>query len=66
MPKNVWTEKRLSALQLEAVVLACQTFERLLPTGERRGFFLGDGAGVGKGFFIEFENFNNLNIQLIT
>ncbi|KAH8410036.1 hypothetical protein KR009_004503 [Drosophila setifemur] len=39
----------LSALQLEAVVYACQAHEQILPGGERAGFLLGDGAGVGKG-----------------
>lgn len=28
---------------------ACQRHNRMLPTGERAGFFIGDGAGVGKG-----------------
>jgi hypothetical protein len=39
----------LSALQLEAVVYACQRHETRLPDGSKAGFFLGDGAGVGKG-----------------
>ncbi|KAL6767860.1 hypothetical protein ACKKBF_B36890 [Auxenochlorella protothecoides x Auxenochlorella symbiontica] len=39
----------LSALQLESVVYACQRHEQLLPDGSRCGFFIGDGAGVGKG-----------------
>ncbi|XP_017068055.2 protein strawberry notch homolog 1 [Drosophila eugracilis] len=39
----------LSALQLEAVVYACQAHEQILPSGDRAGFLLGDGAGVGKG-----------------
>ena len=42
-------ENRLSALQLEAVVYACQRHEQWLPSGARGGFFIGDGAGVGKG-----------------
>lgn len=42
-------EKRLSALQLEAIVYACQRHEQWLPGRIRAGFFLGDGAGVGKG-----------------
>lgn len=42
-------ESRLSALQLEAVVYACQRHEQRLPSGARGGFFIGDGAGVGKG-----------------
>lgn len=40
---------RLSSAQLEAVLYACMRFQRRLPGGERGGFFLGDGAGVGKG-----------------
>ena len=39
----------LSALQLESIVYACQRHQRLLPDGQRAGFFIGDGAGVGKG-----------------
>lgn len=39
----------LSALQLESIVYACQRHERTLPDGQRAGFFIGDGAGVGKG-----------------
>ena len=39
----------LSRLQLETVSYACQRHETKLPTGERAGFFLGDGVGLGKG-----------------
>ncbi|XP_073076807.1 protein strawberry notch homolog 2 isoform X5 [Manis javanica] len=39
----------LSALQLEAITYACQRHEVLLPSGQRAGFLIGDGAGVGKG-----------------
>ena len=39
----------LSALQLEGVLYACQRHLTLLPGGSRAGFFIGDGAGVGKG-----------------
>lgn len=39
----------LSDAQLEAVVYAGQTFQEIRPNGERRGFFIGDGTGVGKG-----------------
>ena len=42
-------QHRLSALQLEAVVYACQRHEHRLGNGARGGFFIGDGAGVGKG-----------------
>ena len=39
----------LSRLQLETVAYACQRHEAFLPSGERAGFFLGDGVGLGKG-----------------
>ncbi|KAL1537165.1 udp-glycosyltransferase [Salvia divinorum] len=41
--------KALSCLQIETLVYACQRHLQHLPDGERAGFFLGDGAGVGKG-----------------
>ncbi len=34
---------------MEGVTFACQAHLRILPDGRRAGFFLGDGAGVGKG-----------------
>lgn len=39
----------LSCLQLEAVTYACQRHEQFLDGGQRAGFLLGDGAGMGKG-----------------
>uniref|UniRef100_A0A672K2K1 Protein strawberry notch homolog 2 n=1 Tax=Sinocyclocheilus grahami TaxID=75366 RepID=A0A672K2K1_SINGR len=39
----------LSALQLEAIIYACQQHEVILQNGQRAGFLIGDGAGVGKG-----------------
>lgn len=38
----------LSTLQFETLVYACQRFQHFLPNGERAGFFVGDGPGVGK------------------
>lgn len=49
LPKKVVSEGLLSDAQLESVVYAGQAHEQFLPGGERRGFFLGDGPGVGKG-----------------
>eukprot|EP00208_Stichococcus_sp_RCC1054_P000099 CAMPEP_0206143488 /NCGR_PEP_ID=MMETSP1473-20131121/20743_1 /ASSEMBLY_ACC=CAM_ASM_001109 /TAXON_ID=1461547 /ORGANISM="Stichococcus sp, Strain RCC1054" /LENGTH=921 /DNA_ID=CAMNT_0053538919 /DNA_START=201 /DNA_END=2963 /DNA_ORIENTATION=+ len=40
---------RLSQLQLEGVLYASTKHLQILPSGERAGFFIGDGAGVGKG-----------------
>ncbi len=49
LPKAVIEKGLLSDAQLESVVYAGQAHSQLLPNGERRGFFLGDGPGVGKG-----------------
>lgn len=40
---------RLSDVQLESIVRAGQSHSEVLPNGERKGFFIGDGTGVGKG-----------------
>uniref|UniRef100_A0A914W791 Uncharacterized protein n=1 Tax=Plectus sambesii TaxID=2011161 RepID=A0A914W791_9BILA len=50
----------ISALQLEAVIYGCQMHEARLPSGERTGYLIGDGAGVGKGRTVAciiFENY---------
>ena len=47
MPSAVIEANKLSSVQLEAVVYACQAHETFLPNKERRGFLIGDGAGVG-------------------
>ncbi|KAK4285614.1 hypothetical protein QN277_002290 [Acacia crassicarpa] len=39
----------LSCLQIETLVYACQRHLQHLPNSARAGFFIGDGAGVGKG-----------------
>ena len=49
LPAEVIKDGLLSDAQLEAVVYAGQAHEQLLPNGQRRGFFIGDGTGVGKG-----------------
>lgn len=50
LPPGTIANGRLSALQLEGVTFASQRHcGRRLPSGERPGFFLGDGTGVGKG-----------------
>ncbi|XP_004509999.1 protein FORGETTER 1-like isoform X1 [Cicer arietinum] len=46
---NLESSKALSCLQIETVVYACQRHLQHLPSGVRAGFFIGDGAGVGKG-----------------
>lgn len=60
LPKDVIEEGRLSGAQLEPIVYAGQAHEQLLPDGSRRGFFDGDGTGVGKGREIAGIIFDNL------
>lgn len=43
------SSKALSCLQIETIVYASQRHLQHLPDGTRAGFFVGDGAGVGKG-----------------
>ncbi|XP_046385917.1 protein strawberry notch [Ischnura elegans] len=60
LPEEVINSGSLSALQLEAVVYASQQHEHFLPDGNRAGFLIGDGAGVGKGRTISgiiYENY---------
>ena len=60
LPEETIEEGKLSALQLESITYACQQHEQFLPNGDRAGFLIGDGAGVGKGRTIAgliFENF---------
>ncbi|XP_010670017.2 protein FORGETTER 1 [Beta vulgaris subsp. vulgaris] len=47
--EEIVQSKMLSCLQLETLVYASQRHMQHLPNGERAGFFVGDGAGVGKG-----------------
>ena len=51
IPAATIEDGTLSSLQLEGVILACQRHLTILPTTppSRAAFFLGDGAGVGKG-----------------
>jgi len=51
LPAELISSGKLSSLQLEAVGLCCQRHLVVMPTTPptRSGFFLGDGAGVGKG-----------------
>ncbi|XP_040273504.1 protein strawberry notch homolog 2 isoform X2 [Bufo bufo] len=60
LPSSIVEKALLSALQLEAIVYACQQHEVVLPGGQRAGFLIGDGAGVGKGRTVSgiiLENF---------
>eukprot|EP00731_Ephydatia_muelleri_P029060 Em0020g704a len=49
LPEELLLSGKLSSLQLEGILYACQRHLTILPDGSRGGFFIGDGAGVGKG-----------------
>lgn len=49
IPATVIKKGWLSDAQLEAVAYAGQAFSEVNEDGTRRGFFIGDGTGVGKG-----------------
>jgi hypothetical protein len=54
IPAKVIEQGKLSLAQLEPVVYAGQAHSKMLPAAEgetpkRRGYFIGDGTGVGKG-----------------
>uniref|UniRef100_A0A8C9Z2S3 Protein strawberry notch homolog 2 n=1 Tax=Sander lucioperca TaxID=283035 RepID=A0A8C9Z2S3_SANLU len=49
IPEATINRGLLSALQLEAIIYACQQHEVILQNNQRAGFLIGDGAGVGKG-----------------
>ncbi|XP_059196618.1 si:ch73-63e15.2 isoform X2 [Centropristis striata] len=49
IPDSTINSGLLSALQLEAIIYACQQHEVILQNHQRAGFLIGDGAGVGKG-----------------
>src|SRR5690606_5976759 len=52
LPQELIESGMPSDAQLEAVVYAGQAHSEILPDGQRRGFFIGDGTGVGKGLTI--------------
>ena len=49
LPEKVIRDGLLSLAQLESIVYAGQAHAQRLPNGSRKGFFIGDGTGVGKG-----------------
>ena len=49
LPKEPIKSGALSSAQLDPIIGAGQAHSEILPNGERRGYFIGDGAGVGKG-----------------
>ena len=48
-PGDIVESGKLSKLQLEGVLYSGQHHQLVLGDGRRAGFFIGDGAGVGKG-----------------
>lgn len=59
--KGLLERGSVSIAQLEPIVYAGQSHAKTLPNGMRRGFFIGDGTGVGKGREISgiiLDNFN--------
>jgi len=61
IPQSVITNGDLSEAQIEQVVYAGQAHEQILPSGERQGYFVGDGTGVGKGRIISGVFLDNWN-----
>jgi len=49
LPESVIKEGKLSAVQLEAISIAGQQNDIILPGGTRASALIGDGTGVGKG-----------------
>ena len=49
LPQKLITSGALSDAQLENIIYAGQAHEQTLPNGQRKGYFIGDGTGVGKG-----------------
>jgi tRNA G10 N-methylase Trm11 len=49
LPAKIVKDGLLSEAQLEAVIYAGHAHQDTLPDGTRRGYFIGDGTGVGKG-----------------
>lgn len=49
LPRSVVESGALSEAQIEQVLYAGQAHSETLPDGSRRGYFIGDGTGVGKG-----------------
>lgn len=49
LPQSLVKSGGLSDAQLEAITYAGHAHSDVMPDGRRRGFFIGDGTGVGKG-----------------
>ncbi|MFH1152970.1 MAG: strawberry notch family protein, partial [Pseudomonadota bacterium] len=49
IPKSSIESGKLTDAQLEAIIYAGRAHQKKNPDGTRKGFFIGDGTGVGKG-----------------
>ena len=68
LPPSVLEGGRLSAVQLEAISIAGQQNEIVLPDGSRASALIGDGTGVGKGRIsagILWDNFRRGRKRLV-
>ena len=62
LPKSAVENGQPSEAQIEQIVYAGQAHEQFLPNGERKGYFIGDGTGLGKGTEISgiiCDNYNH-------
>lgn len=61
IPQSIIDNGVVSDVQLEAISYAGQSHSQKLPNGTTRGFFLGDGTGIGKGRTIAGMMLDNYN-----
>lgn len=61
IPQDIIDNGVVSDVQLEAISYAGQSHSQTLPNGTTRGFFLGDGTGIGKGRTIAGMMLDNYN-----
>lgn len=61
IPQDIIDKGVVSDVQLEAISYAGQSHSQTLPNGATRGFFLGDGTGIGKGRTIAGMMLDNYN-----
>ena len=61
LPQKIITDGVVSDVQLESISRAGQSHAQMLPNGTRRGYFMGDGTGIGKGRTIAGIILDNYN-----
>lgn len=61
LPQKIITDGVVSDVQLESISRAGQSHSQMLPNGTRRGYFMGDGTGIGKGRTIAGIILDNYN-----